>query len=500
MNLLPKYQRKSFQQLLRLIPPEWKSQPSEFDNIFSDEFQDCIAISGDLAGTHKVHWRWKKKSICDGVFRPKLTNQIALLLKIASNVSVPIYPRGGGTSYYGASTSSMGGIAIDLKQMNNFQIKWNECEVNSPSLEVQAGCTFKKVIDALENQEFALPSYPSSGIAATFGGWFNMGGSHGISTYSHGSLLKYIQKIEFVTAQGEVQYIENLEQIGEIFGTYGTLGIVTRLWIQLIPSKKVFLHTFEVNTNITNLPKHLKQIVNLSASDLDYVRVFSTNYEGIGDKNYETPVSFYIISPNSTFEFEEAKKSYSREFKSTDLTLFQQEIKFKQRISVLFLQQLRIHLSKLSELLEFISQQTYRYKIQYKYDLTLNADGWLRLNFMIPANTTDWIQFLSTKGIGHRIVKKTYKLGGKVYAYGLQNTLYFLYYERDAWKNYIQIKKQLDPAFILNPLKLTTSLTKLRRVDFLFALNLLWLRFKLYFQFRNKKQSQLPINATILQN
>jgi hypothetical protein len=96
-------------------------------------------------------------------------------------------------------------------------------------------------------------------------------------------------------------------------------------------------------------------------------------------------------------------------------------------------------------------------------------DG-MRLELMTMIDSAQYLKFISSKGILHKMVKKAIKLGGAPYTIGLQNSIYMTRAYPDRLVEMQEAKDKWDPDGIMNPDRVTSCLTSFRRIDVLFAL------------------------------
>lgn len=180
------------------------------------------------------------KNIPDVVVRPSSTKDVAAVMRIAYAAGIPVVPRGNSTWGLGGSQPVVGGIVVDFASKMN---KIISIDPENLCVKVQAGITFKEVLDACEDQGYIIGSYPSSFPAATIGGWMGTNGM-GVGTYRFGSVKDNILNSEVVLPDGRV--IETgYDNIGDemtgynlnqwIAGAEGTLGMLCTVTMKLHP-------------------------------------------------------------------------------------------------------------------------------------------------------------------------------------------------------------------------------------------------------------------------
>ncbi|MCE5296285.1 MAG: FAD-binding oxidoreductase [Euryarchaeota archaeon] len=184
------------------------------------------------------------KNVPDIVVRPRSTEDVVKIVKIAADEGVPITPRGSSTWGLGGSMPVFGGILIDFTgAMNNIL----EIDPIGLTVTVQAGATWGAVYDACMAKGLLLGSYPSSFPSATLGGWISTGGV-GMGSMKYGSAADNVRNMEVVMPDGTLintgfdKIADNMSGYNLnrlIAGAEGTLGLVCKVTLRLIPGPEV---------------------------------------------------------------------------------------------------------------------------------------------------------------------------------------------------------------------------------------------------------------------
>ncbi|TFG26538.1 FAD-binding oxidoreductase, partial [Candidatus Thorarchaeota archaeon] len=239
----------------------------------------------------------------DVITQPVDVPSLQNLIVYAMENKIPIVPRGHGTSGWGGAIPMRGGFCVALTGMTEI-LYFNEFE---SVVTVETGITWGDLLTFLKRLGFTLPVYPSSATAATVGGFVASGG-FGIGSTRYGDILKQVTGIEAVLPNGKIVRLgklyldlknESLEkQVEEgnawlseqlssaglgtpeqesklITGTYGTLGIITKVSLKIIPMLELvpFVCTFD---NISDLVKTANRII--SKVKPYYLRYLADNY------------------------------------------------------------------------------------------------------------------------------------------------------------------------------------------------------------------------------
>jgi hypothetical protein len=94
----------------------------------------------------------------------------------------------------------------------------------------------------------------------------------------------------------------------------------------------------------------------------------------------------------------------------------------------------------------------------------------MRLELMAMIDAEQYLKFIASKGILHKMMKKGIKTGGVPYTVGLQNSIYMKHAYPDRLVQMQEAKEYWDPHGIMNPDRVTTCRTSYARIDVLFVL------------------------------
>jgi glycolate oxidase len=181
---------------------------------------------------------------------PKTTEEVAACVKAARRFGVPIVTRGSGTGLSGGSVPTAGCMVLCLTGMNRIL----ELDPRNLTIDVEAGVITQTVDEAAAKHGLFYPPDPGSRKISTIGGNVaeNSGGLRGLK---YGVTRDYVLGLEAVLASGEVVWLGNKcvkdvagYSLRDLFiGSEGTLGIVTRVLLKLLPqpaARKTMLATY----------------------------------------------------------------------------------------------------------------------------------------------------------------------------------------------------------------------------------------------------------------
>lgn len=167
----------------------------------------------------------------DVVVRPRMTSEVAEVVRLASEESIPVVPWGGGTGLSGGALAVRGGITIDMKGLNRI------IEIDEKNLTVttQAGITVQKLNEGLKKYGLWWPHDPESKSASTVGAAIACDNIGTFGTKYGGSLVDYLLRIEVVLPTGGILKFGSKAPGSAsgyplhwlFIGSEGTLGLIT---------------------------------------------------------------------------------------------------------------------------------------------------------------------------------------------------------------------------------------------------------------------------------
>ncbi len=213
---------------------------------------------------------------------PKTAEEIAEIVKIANKELIPITPRGAGSGLSGGAIPVFGGIVISLEKMN----KILEIDYSNMMMVLEPGVITNDINEVIAEKGLFYAGYPMSVETCFIGGNVaeNSGGGRAVK---YGVTNRYIMGLEVVTPEGDIVQLGgklvkdvtgyDLKQL--IIGSEGTLGIVTKVIIKLIPlptAKVDLLVLFkDVKSAIKMVPKIMteEKIIPTSVEFMDKLSV-----------------------------------------------------------------------------------------------------------------------------------------------------------------------------------------------------------------------------------
>jgi len=195
-----------------------------------------------------------KPCLPEVVVKPGSVEEVAKILRLANEKKVPVTPRGGGTGLCGGCVAVSGGILLSLERMNRIL----EIDEENCVAVVEGGVTLADLYKAVEAHGLYYPIYPGE-ESATVGGNVatNAGGMRAVK---YGVTRHYVLGLEAVLPTGEIietggKYVKvstgyDLTQL--IVGSEGTLAVVTKVILKLLPRPKATTTLFVPFRNLSD--------------------------------------------------------------------------------------------------------------------------------------------------------------------------------------------------------------------------------------------------------
>ncbi len=175
------------------------------------------------------------------VLKPGTTAEVQSILKHCQAQHIPVTPRGAGTGLSGGALPHRGGVSLSLERFN----KILDIDERNLQVTVEPGVITEVLQNAVKEKGLFYPPDPSSRGSCFIGGNIaeNSGGPKAVK---YGVVKDYVLNLEVVLASGEIMWTGsnvlknstgyNLTQL--MVGSEGTLGIVTKIVLKLIPFPK----------------------------------------------------------------------------------------------------------------------------------------------------------------------------------------------------------------------------------------------------------------------
>jgi glycolate oxidase len=174
----------------------------------------------------------------DVVLKPATPEEISAILKICNQQEIPVTPRGAGTGLSGGALPHLGGVLLSTERMNKI------ITIDERNLQVitEPGVITEVLQMTVKEKKLFYPPDPSSRGSCFIGGNISEN-SGGPKAVKYGVVKDYVLNLEVVLPTGEIIWTGanvlknatgyNLTQL--IVGSEGTLAIVTKIVLKLLP-------------------------------------------------------------------------------------------------------------------------------------------------------------------------------------------------------------------------------------------------------------------------
>ena len=236
------------------------------------------------------------------VVMPANTEEVAAVMKIANEFDVPVTPRSAGTSVSCGAVPVCGGIVLLMERMD----KILELNKEGMYMVVEAGARTLEIQEYANKEGFLYAGDPCSADSCLIGG--NIATNAG---------RNQVYSVEVVTPTGDIVTLGStlkknstgycLEQL--VMGSEGTLGIITKATLKLLP---LCPYKLDILAIFTELDKAIGVVPNLIKAGLNPTSVefmdngfvrSASDYCELKLPHYED--GYYVIITVETFNEEE---------------------------------------------------------------------------------------------------------------------------------------------------------------------------------------------------
>jgi D-lactate dehydrogenase (cytochrome) len=197
-------------------------------------FGNRVVTSQAVREQHGNTLTWVPNQPPDAVVFPQTTQDVQQIVRICADNRVPVIPFGTGTSLEGHINAPLGGVSIDVRDMNKM------LAVHAEDLDcvIEPGITRKALNEQLRDQGLFFPIDP--GADASLGGMAATRCS-GTNAVRYGTMKDNVLAMKVVMADGELMTTSRRAKKSAagydltrlIVGSEGTLGIITELTLKL---------------------------------------------------------------------------------------------------------------------------------------------------------------------------------------------------------------------------------------------------------------------------
>ena len=216
---------------------------TSLDKSLLHEFESIVGAShalheDELVASYSTDWTGRFKGSTPLVLRPGTTEEVAQILRVASDASVALVPQGGNTGLVGGSVPLRGEVVLSLLRLNVCE----PVDVLAQQVTLGAGATLAQAQNHVSPFNLAIGVDLAARDSCTIGGMIatNAGG---INVVRYGPMRDQLLGVEAVTADGSsISHLEGLEKDntgyhlpGLLAGSEGSLAVITKARLRLHP-------------------------------------------------------------------------------------------------------------------------------------------------------------------------------------------------------------------------------------------------------------------------
>ncbi|AET69562.1 FAD/FMN-dependent dehydrogenase [Desulfosporosinus orientis DSM 765] len=246
------------------------------------------------------------------------TDEVSEIMQYAYENNIPVVARGSGTGLVGASVPIFGGIMLNMCGMNNIL----ELDEENLTLTLEPGVLLMEISKYVEEHDLFYPPDPGE-KSATIAGNINTNAG-GMRAVKYGVTRDYIRGLEVVLPNGKVinvggKVVKNSSGYSVkdlICGSEGTLGIITKVILKLIPLPKKAISLLipfpDLDSAISTVPKIIKSKSIPTAIEFMQREVILAAEEFLGKKFPDNSSDAYLLLTFDGNSSEELEKDYEK--------------------------------------------------------------------------------------------------------------------------------------------------------------------------------------------
>jgi glycolate oxidase len=426
----------------------------------------------------------KYKHMPEAVVFAESTKQISKVMAFANQHLIPVTPRGAGTGLSGGAVPIKGGIVLSLERMNRIV----DLDEETLTITVEPGVITDEIQKMAAASGLLYAGDPCSSDASFIGGNLaeNAGGN---KVVKYGPTGDHVMGIEVVLPDGTVDFfggklvknVTGYDFINLMVGSEGTLGIITKIILKLIPLPEFtvdLLVPFKtVEEAIAFVPKIMIEAHTIPASlefmdnaslrlaerflnnELPYSDSAAHLIIGIEGNGREQVADEYEKIGQMCFKYG-AQEVFVADNRNTREKIWKARKSIAEAISAFYpdfcMEDVVVPINKIPQLMSFVNELSQREHIE-----TVNfghaGDGNMHVTFL-SAEKTDKIWNDKVEANLKQLYKRVLELGGTLsgeHGIGIKRMPYLPMALSQSQISLIKrVKRAFDPNDILNPGKI----------------------------------------------
>ncbi|MCI1944136.1 FAD-binding oxidoreductase [Clostridium luticellarii] len=262
------------------------------DRVFTGENINDDYSHDELGGVSKYP---------DAMVEVENADEVSKIMSYAYKNNIPVVARGSGTGLVGSSVPIEGGIMINLTKMNNII----ELDEENLTLTLEPGVLLMDIAKFVESHDLFYPPDPGE-KSATIGGNVSTNAG-GMRAVKYGVTRDYVRGLEVVLPNGNIielggKIVKNSSGYSIkdlICGSEGTLGIITKIILKLLPLPKQSISLLvpfpDLNRAISTVPKIIKSKSIPTAIEFMQREVILAAEEFLGKKFPDNSSDAYLL-------------------------------------------------------------------------------------------------------------------------------------------------------------------------------------------------------------
>lgn len=241
------------------------------------------------------------RSFPDVVVLPENAEQVSAIMRYAWEQNIPVTPRGQGTGLVGAAIAIHKGIMLSTERMNRIL----ELDEANLTLTVEPGVLLMEISKYVEAQDLFYPPDPGEKSASIGGNISTNAG--GMRAVKYGVTRDYVRSLDVVLANGKSisvggKIVKDSSGYGLkdlIIGSEGTLGIITKAVLKLLPLPGVAISLLvpfpDIETAISAVPVIIKSKAIPTAIEYMERNVILSAEDYLGKKFPDNSADAYLL-------------------------------------------------------------------------------------------------------------------------------------------------------------------------------------------------------------
>ncbi|MDY6820069.1 MAG: FAD-linked oxidase C-terminal domain-containing protein [Deferribacterota bacterium] len=411
------------------------------------------------------------------ILKPENTNNIGKIISLLNEDGIPTIIRGAGTNLSGGTIPINNGAVILTNKLNQI------LEINKDDMYavVEPGVVTANLSKTLEKYDLFYPPDPASQNVSTLGGNVaeNAGGLRGLK---YGVTKDYVMGLEFYDTGGNliksgsktVKCATGLNLSSLMVGSEGTLGIITKIILKLLPKPAFSKTMMVVYKDIIKASETVSEIIanKILPATLEFLDNFTIKavekYAKIG---LPTNAATILLIEVDGFYEEAVKKDFDKIIKICEKkdgeVRIANNLKDKNRLwdarrvalsalsmlsPTVILEDATVKRSRIPDMIKIINE------ISKKYDILIGTFGHAGDGNLHPTILTDKRKKEEMERVYKAIEElflKTIELEGTLsgeHGIGFSKSKYFKYEAGESTIEFSnRLKQTFDPKNILNP-------------------------------------------------